>query len=396
MTETIPEAPAVSSMRPARYPGEVPGALTLDTWQDAPHNRWAFSHVEQLVPTMPIARRRPEDGLAPVGLGALAAVPRLHGRLEESCTDALVVVQDGRVVAEHYGAGHGRGELHLLMSVSKSLCGLVIGTLVDDGLLRTRQRVSELVPALARSAYGSATAQQVLDMTADIDYDEDYEDYDSEVRVQDRVAGWRPGRAADPADTYAFLAGLDGERDHGTRMRYLSAGTDVLAWIVEAVTGQRYAEAMSERLWSRLGADRDALVTVDRGGFAFANGGIACTARDLARVGQLMLDEGIADGGRVVSADWIRRTVTGGSLEAAAGSAFQQVHPAGRYSQQWWLTGNERGAFYASGIHGQYVWIDPPSRTVVAKLSSLPVPITIAWNRAHAELCTDICTALER
>lgn len=395
MTETIPEA-ATAGARPPRYAGEQPGALTLDTWQDAPHNRWAFSHVEELVPTMTIARRRPEQQAPALGLERLAAVPALAERLEESCTDALVVVQDGRLIAEHYGAGRSRDERHLLMSVSKSLCGLLVGTLVDDGLLRTSQRVDELVPALARSAYGSATVQQVLDMTADIDYDEDYDDHDSEVRVQDRVAGWRPGQPGDPADTYAFLQRLGGDADHGSQWRYLSAGTDVLAWIVESVTGQRYAEAMADRLWSRLGADHDALVTVDRGGFAFANGGIACTVRDLARVGQLVLDGGVAGGERVVSAEWIERTVSGGSAAAASGSAYQQVHPAGRYSQQWWVTGNERGNVYASGIHGQYVWIDPPTRTVIAKVSSLPVAITIAWNRAHAELFTDICRALER
>lgn len=390
MTETVPAVGA----RPTRYPGEQPGALTLDTWQDAPHNRWALSHVDEIVPSMPIARDRSRQ--EPAGLTALATVPDLEARLEASCTDALVVLHDGALVAEHYGPGRSARERHLLMSVSKSLCGLVVGTLVDDGLLRTDARVADVVPALAGTGYGDATVQQVLDMTADVAYSEDYEDADSEVRVQDRAAGWRSPRAGDPADTPAFLTDLRGSGDHGGRWSYLSAGTDVLAWIVEAVTGLRYADAVSERLWSRLGAEHDALVTVDRSGFAFANGGIACTARDLARVGQLMLDEGVVDGQRVVSSDWVHRSRTGGERAAAAGSAYQRVHPAGRYSQQWWVTGNDRGNVYASGIHGQYVWIDPPTRAVVVKFSSLPVAITVAWNRAHAELFTDICRALER
>ncbi|WP_347755813.1 serine hydrolase [Agrococcus sp. ProA11] len=395
MTETIPGA-AAHLARPPRYPGEQPGALTLDSWQEAPHNRWAFSHVEQLVPTMPISRQRPEEEAPSMGLDHLSGVPAVLERLTDSCTDALVVVHRGRVVAEHFAPGRRRSDRHLLMSVSKSLCGLVVGTLVDDGLLRTDQRVDSIVPDLVGSAYGSATVQQVLDMTADVDYAEDYDDQDSEVRVQDRVAGWLSARPGDPLDTYAFLSGLAGTQEHGSRWRYLSAGTDVLAWIVETVTGQRYADAVADRLWSGLGADRDALVTVDRGGFAFANGGISCTVRDLARVGELVLGGGVIHGERIVSAAWIDRTVTGGDADAAAGSAYQQVHPAGRYSQQWWVTGNERGNVYASGIHGQYVWIDPPTETVIAKVSSLPVPITIAWNRAHAELFTDICAALER
>src|SRR5690606_20047259 len=98
--------------------------------------------------------------------------------------------------------------------------------------------------------------------------------------------------------------------------QYCSADTDVLAWIVERVTGLRYSEALSVHLWSKLDADRDATITVDTTGFGFANGGISCTARDLARVGRMMLDGGAAPGGRVVSEAWVRSIMEGGSREA--------------------------------------------------------------------------------
>ncbi|WP_235560787.1 serine hydrolase domain-containing protein [Microbacterium sp. Leaf320] len=394
MTSLIPRSLG-NEGRVSRNHAVTEAGPTLDTWQDAPHNRWAFGHVSEFVPTARIAHRTMETSQrSVVGLGALAALPTLGERLEESYTDALVVVRDDEVIAEHYHEGHGPDSLHLLMSVSKSICGLTIGTLVADGRIDPDRRVDHYVPDLTHSAYGAATVQQVLDMTVDVDYDEDYRNPASEVQAQDRVAGWRPRRPEDPQDTYAFLASLRGGGDHGKRFRYCSAGTDVLAWIVENVTGLRYHEAVSQRLWSQLGCDQDAQITVDSGGFGFANGGIACTARDLTRVGRVMLGSGTIDGRRVLSEDWIRQTLEGGKPSAASGTVFQRIHPGGSYSNQWWITGSARGDYYAAGIHGQFIWVDPATRTVIVKFSSWPEPVTEDWNRLHSVLFREICDAI--
>jgi CubicO group peptidase (beta-lactamase class C family) len=260
---------------------------------------------------------------------------------------------------------------------------------VDPG-----EPVPRYVPELAGSAYGDVTVQQVLDMTVAVDYDENYRDADSEVRAQDRVAGWRTARALDPIDTYEFLRSLRSGGEPGRRFQYCSADTDVLAWVIEAVTGRRYAEVVSERLWRRLGCDDDASITVDSAGFAFANGGISCTARDLTRIGDLMLSGGVYEGQRVVSETWVRQTLSGGDPELARGSAIQQTHPNASYRNQWWSTGNARGNVYAVGIHGQYVWLDPTTKSVIVKFSSCPEPVTTEWNDLHGALFADICASL--
>ncbi|MHA6695514.1 serine hydrolase domain-containing protein [Homoserinimonas sp. A520] len=372
--------------------------LGLENWQDAPHNRWTYSRVSEFVPAARISRH-PQvatDERARLPRKLADALPDLDARLAESYTDAFLVVTDGKVVDERYAEGFQPHDQHLLMSVSKSICGLVVGTLVDEGALDVNARVEQYVPELAGTGYGDATVQQVLDMTVDVEYDEDYTNQNSHVQAQDRVAGWRPSLPGDPADTYEFLTSLrSGAGDHGRRFLYCSAGTDVLAWIIENVTGLRYAEAVSRRLWSRLDCQDEASITVDAGGFAFANGGISCTARDLALVGRLMLDGGVAGDRRVVSEEWVRSSCTGGDSAAAEGSAYQQVHADGAYSNQWWVTNNERGNFYASGIHGQFIWADPQTNTVVVKFSSCPEPVTVAWNKLHSELFMDVCQAVE-
>lgn len=379
--------------RPARYP-DAPATPTLDTWQDAPHNRWAFAHVTEFVPTTTIHRRQPdESGVA--RLDSLSHVEGIDERLVDAHTDALVVLRAGELVAEYYRPGFAPNDRHVLMSVSKSVCALTLATLIDDGAVDASAPVTGYVPELAGSAYGDVSVQHVLDMTVAVDYDENYQDADSEVRAQDRIAGWRTARDGDPEDTYAFLRSLRSDGAPGRRFQYCSANTDVLAWIIEAVTERRYADVVSARLWQALGCDDDASITVDPDGFAFANGGISCTARDLARVGDLMLSNGAHDGRQVVSSSWVRQTLSGGDPELARGLAIQQTHPNASYRNQWWSTGNERGNVYAVGIHGQYVWLDPKTRSVIVKLSSCPEPVTTGWNDVHAGLFADICAALE-
>nr|3VWR_A Chain A, 6-aminohexanoate-dimer hydrolase [synthetic construct] len=385
-----------TGQHPARYPGAAAGEPTLDSWQEPPHNRWAFAHLGEMVPSAAVSRRPVNaPGHALARLGAIAAqLPDLEQRLEQTYTDAFLVLRGTEVVAEYYRAGFAPDDRHLLMAVSKSLCGTVVGALVDEGRIDPAQPVTEYVPELAGSVYDGPSVLQVLDMQISIDYNEDYVDPASEVQTHDRSAGWGTRRHGDPADTYEFLTTLRGDGSTG-EFQYCSANTDVLAWIVERVTGLRYVEALSTYLWAKLDADRDATITVDTTGFGFANGGVSCTARDLARVGRMMLDGGVAPGGRVVSEDWVRRVLAGGSHEAMTDKGFTNTFPDGSYTRQWWCTGNERGNVSGIGIHGQNLWLDPLTDSVIVKLSSWPDPYTEHWHRLQNGILLDVSRALD-
>ena len=385
-----------TGQHPARYPGAAAGEPTLDSWQEAPHNRWAFARLGELLPTAAVSRRDPATPAEPVvRLDALATrLPDLEQRLEETCTDAFLVLRGSEVLAEYYRAGFAPDDRHLLMSVSKSLCGTVVGALVDEGRIDPAQPVTEYVPELAGSVYDGPSVLQVLDMQISIDYNEDYVDPASEVQTHGRSAGWRTRRHGDPADTYEFLTTLRGDGSTG-EFQYCSANTDVLAWIVERVTGLRYVEALSTYLWAKLDADRDATITVDQTGFGFANGGVSCTARDLARVGRMMLDGGVAPGGRVVSQGWVESVLAGGSREAMTAEGFTSAFPEGSYTRQWWCTGNERGNVSGIGIHGQNLWLDPRTDSVIVKLSSWPDPDTRHWHGLQSGILLDVSRALD-
>ena len=387
---------AATGPHPARYPGAPAGQPTLDTWQEAPHNRWAFANLAEMLPTATVPRRRSASPTeAAVRLDTVAGrVDALQDRLERTFTDAFLVLRGTDVVVEYYRPGFAPDQRHLLMSVSKSLCSTVVGALIGAGRIDPAAAITDYIPELAGSVYDGPTVQRALDMEIAIDYSENYVDPGSEVQTHDRAAGWRPAKPGDPANDYEFLTTLRGSGSVG-EFQYCSANTDVLAWIVERVTGSRYSDALSEHLWSKLDADRDATITVDSTGFGFANAAISCTARDLARVGRMILDGGTAPGGRVVPEEWARSVLAGGSTDAMTYEGFTGEFPNGSYTRQWWCTGNERGNVSGIGIHGQNLWLDPQTDSVIVKLSSWPEPLSDELDVLQNTLLLDVSRALD-
>jgi CubicO group peptidase (beta-lactamase class C family) len=150
-----------------------------------------------------------------------------------------------------------------------------------------------------------------------------------------------------------------------------------LGWVCERVTGTRMTELMSDLLWSRLGVDHDADMSVDKAGVAVHDGGMSTTLRDLARFGQMLLDDGRSmTGERVLPEWWIRDTFTGDpdSRDAFAASPTDTRMPGGMYRNQFWLPYADREVLLCLGIHGQMVYVNPTARVVGVKLSSWPVP----------------------
>ncbi len=296
--------------------------------------------------------------------------PTVGEVLAHSSTDAWIVVRSGQIVLERYGPEHQASSLHPLMSITKSVVGLIVGVLHDRGLLGLDRTVAEYVPHLPVTGYGSATVQQLLDMRSGVYFTEDYADPQSHIRAMDAAIAGAPGF---PAGLRAFLLGLVANRPHGGLFEYRSSETDVLGWVCEAVSGVSMAELMSQVVWRPIGAEADAQMLTDVVGSAVHDGGLMATARDVARLGQLVLDGGMVDGRAVVPVSWIADLwhVDSQLREAFAASAGGPFMPGGWYHNQWWvLPGPHGDLLMGLGIHGQLLRIDPGTRTVMVKLSS--------------------------
>jgi CubicO group peptidase (beta-lactamase class C family) len=369
----------------------IPDHVTLDNWQFGPANRWSFLHLDELITCVPVPRG---ESVRPLPDGNPLALDDFDEFLTQTYTDGLLVLHDGRIVAERYVGEMAEETRHLLMSVSKSMASVVVGRFVSRGLIEVSRSIGTYLPELEASAYGDATVQQVLDMTVAVGYDETYDDPTSEVATHDRSGGWRTRGDDDPADVRSFLATLRKTGEHGQEFQYCSANTDVLAWLLERVSGDRFTHLLATELWQRLGTQHDAYIAVDSTGFPMASGGVCVTLRDLARFGQCLLDDGRGvDGQQVVPDAWLADIRRGGD-PAAAVTSMGAAHEHGSYRDQFWVTGDGHGCFYGVGVNGQYVWVDPSERVVIAKLSTLPESDVESEWVAHVRFFERVCARL--
>lgn len=132
---------------------------------------------------------------------------------------------------------------------------------------------------------------------------------------------------------------------------------------------------LSERIWSRLGMEQDAYFSVDSVGNEFAGGGLNTGLRDLARFGELMRNEGRANGQQIIPKAVVDDIRKGGERSAFGGYA---TLPGWSYRNMWWVSHNAHGAFMARGVHGQAIYIDPKAEMVIARYASHPIAGNVA------------------
>lgn len=357
--------------------------ITLENWRDHPFSRWSFQNTCELVPCAVISQGSGNAGTWP-GAGLLSELELESGKgrsvaatslLAERHTDCFVAMRDGTPIAA-WNAPHADPRApHLVFSISKSLAGLLAGIAEADGLLDPGKRVVDYVAAMAGSTYGSARVRDLLDMTVDLEFDEDYVDHGGPFDRYRRAMLWNPERDGTAQETMeAFLATLPAEgHGHGSRFHYASPNTDLLGLVIERAVGQRFHLYLAERLWHPLGLSGPAYVTVDRVGTARAAGGICMTVTDLARIGQMVLDDGRApEGQQVVPGRWISDMRENGNRRAWVEGDFADMFAEGRYRSCWYDVGDGRGSMAAIGIHGQFLWLDPTNRVVLARTASRP------------------------
>lgn len=350
-----------------------------------PKLRWTVCHFRQLMPTVGVSRgagasvpleRKIDDSIDAVAFTPLGSKKPMTWAesLEANYTDGIVVLHDGVVIYERYTGCLDENGQHGAMSVTKSLTGLLGEMLVAEGVIDETERVDRIVPELAGSAFGDATVKQVLEMTTGLRYSEDYANPDSEV-WQYSAAGStlpKPAGYTGPRSYFEYLETVRKQGVHGQAFGYKTVNTDALGWIIARKTGKPVSELLTERVWSKLGAEQDAYYTVDSSGTPYAGGGFNAGLRDLARVGQLVLQEGEINGRRLMPEAAIRRIRAGGDKTAFARADYPNLK-GWSYRGMWWVSHNEHGAFMARGVHGQALYIDPVARMVIARFGSHPI-----------------------
>ena len=350
-----------------------------------PKLRWTVCHFRELLPTEQVSRGLGAPGALEYDLDE-SAIDALTFRpmdsqdtmtwkesLAANYTDGMLILHRGKIVYERYFGCLDELGKHGAMSMTKSMTGLLAEILVAEGKLDDAQRVTSIVPELADSAFGDATVRQVMDMTTGLAYSEDYSDPNADIWIYSRAASPlpKPSGYSGPDGYFEYLQTVKPEGNHGDAFHYKTINTDALGWVISRVSGMEFTELLSDRIWSHMGAEQDAYVTVDGKGTPFAGGGMSAGLRDLGRIGLLMLNEGEINGRRLFPSEVVAGIRQGGSKEAFEKAGYKTLM-GGSYRSMWWLFHNKHRAFAARGVHGQTIYIDPTADMVLVRLASFP------------------------
>lgn len=303
-----------------------------------------------------------------------AVLDDVAAQAELGDSNCLVVTRDGRLVGEWYWNGTGPQSTQEVFSASKSFTSVLAGIASDDGDLQVSDSASEWIPEWTGTPSEAVTVEHLLNNTSGR-----FQDFDTDY-VQ---------MAALADDKTAFAIGLDQQSDPGTTWVYNNAAIQTLEAVIGGATGEDVADFAQQRLFDPLGMT-DSGWARDRAGNPMTFMGVQSTCRDMARFGLLALNKGNWDGEQIVSEDWMDRST---------GESSQDLNSA--YGWLWWLnrpgtvlgaetagggdggdsptesqlvTGAPEDMFFAQGLGGQVIAIDPGTRTVVARLGPSTYP----------------------
>ena len=263
-----------------------------------------FEHHDPLLPTITIdkGQRTPyEFEPSPLHLNPKSVQFTWHNEtktvdevLKETNTDALILLKDDKLVYEKYFT-QNPGSIHRLYSVTKSFAGLMAATLIHEGKMKRDDPITRYVPELKGTAYDQATVANLLEQTVGAEFNENYLDPTAEITRFSIAALLGPLSSIRKALQYIQPEGKNGEKLH-----YITPNLDVLCWVSERASHHTFPNWLTNTLWSKMGMTHDAHLIVDSHQVGFCGGGLEATAIDLAKIGQLLLQEGHFNGKQLI------------------------------------------------------------------------------------------------
>lgn len=265
-------------------------------------------------------------------------------------TAGLLVLHDQQIVLEKYALGHAEDKPWISFSISKSVVSLLFGAAIKDGLIKdVNERITDYLPHLKGGAYADVRIKDLLQMASGVAWSEDYADPDSDVA----------NAPYGPPALFTYMSQLEKKSPAGQVFNYNTGETSVAGALLRAAVGNNLSVYLQRKIWQPFGMESDAnwlLSAPD--GEEIGGCCISATLRDYGRLGLFALANGrLADGTSVLPDGWISQ-----STAASKGSQG--------YGYYWWL--QEGGAYAAEGVFGQFIWIDPNRKVVIAMQSAWP------------------------
>lgn len=328
-----------------------------------------FRHMDRIIGTRTVNKApRPtifdkDPQPLPASFTYLGKANDLNQFLKDQYTTGMIVIKDNKITFEEYWLGNDENSVVISWSMAKSVISALMGIAIDEGLIQdVYDPVTKYVPYLKGSGYDNVPIKHVLQMSSGIGFSEDYGDFNSDINRLGRLLALN-------SSIDEFVASLKKIREPGTYHQYVSMDTQALSMVLREVTGKTISQYMEEKIWTKIGSESDGYWLIDTKGVEIVFGCFNAVLRDYARIGLLYLNDGRCNGETVVPGDWVSASVTPDAPHLQPGDNPASFWVLG-YGYQWWIPQEPEGDFLAIGAAGQYIYVHPAHRLVIAKTSA--------------------------
>lgn len=327
---------ASSLVRPAAEP------MPLPRWQDAPTITYRWGLFSKTL----------DDFMA------------------DTQTTGLMVIKEGRVVAERYQYGRQPDMRFRSFSMAKTFTAMLVGIAHGKGMIRSLDdKAADYWPEIAPSAYGQTTIRNLLRMSSGVPFRELYTwTPDDDIWLWGRVL-YSPENRMRPEKIVEYLnTKTTREVEQGQRFKYATIETEILGRVLSRAAGMSITQMTQEWLWKPMGAEAEArwlLASTDQG--EGTGGSFNATLRDYARFGVLLANDGLRGDVQIIPRDYLLDATDA----ARQPGAFRprSATPGMGYGYQTWLAPFKERTFALQGIHGQHIMVQPKSGIVMVQTS---------------------------
>lgn len=268
---------------------------------------------------------------------------------------AFLVIQNDSILYENYWRGYHAESISGSFSMAKSVVSLLMGIAIEEGKVQSENDfISKYIPEFDRAGTDTIKIKDILTMSGGFDWVESYMNIfgkTADIYYGDRLK--------------KVVGNLNADYAPGTEFYYSSAETQMIAWILENVYQQPLAEIFSEKIWSKIGAEHDAFWSLDKkDGDTKAFCCLNSNARDFARLGKLVLQNGQWNGEQIVPEDYVKKATS-----AATWLKDRDGNTLDYYGYQFWII-NYKGMTipYFRGVKGQMIYVIPDKNAIVVRL----------------------------
>lgn len=270
--------------------------------------------------------------------------------LIRSNTASFLVIKNRELVHEQYWKGYHKLSKTNSFSMAKAVTVMLLGKALEEGKIKSiDENFSDFYEEFTHKEFGkSLTLKNLAQMEAGLDWDEDYKN------------PFLPNaKAYYGRDLMKATFSRKFKEEPGTKFEYQSGSTQLLGFAVKKAVGQSLASYLSEKFWIPLGMEQNAEWSTDENGMEKTYCCIHSNSRDFAKLGQLFLDDGKADGQQVLNLSFIQqmKTPTQKSEEI--------------YGMGFWINNdNPIKHYYFLGLQGQYIIMVPEHKMVIVRTGS--------------------------